>query len=217
MTEIRNPFETAWDKTKMTSFVSDEILRNQLVTSFRTVRCTIERTLKEKYQTEYNPKRLVTSIHTLSGPGTRKPAVFSSLLRPRWIDSVLTESDSAGLKKGVASRWWGGEKTDHLLGTYFCFLSNHLKQIQVTFMKLLERWVFCALRILGMSRLRCQVATCFESLFLGCHDRRVWWFHWRGQDTFLWNNLNTVMGIFLQVCWRPFKTLLGCLAGSDRT
>lgn len=30
MTERRNSFETAWDKTKMTPFVSDEILRNQL-------------------------------------------------------------------------------------------------------------------------------------------------------------------------------------------
>ncbi len=39
------------------------------------------------------------------------------------------------------------------------------------------------LRILGMSGLGCQVATCFDALKSGCHERRVWCFHRRGQES----------------------------------
>ena len=33
----------------------------------------------------------------------------------------------------------------------------------------------------------CQVASCFEALKSGCHERRVWCFHSRGGDGFLGN------------------------------
>ena len=167
----------------------------------------------------------MTSIHTWSGLGTRKPAVFSSLLRSRWIDSVLTESDSAGLNKGVASRWWGenwwktgvfwkvrGIKLEiqhwiwFLLAIFYGFYHGKSpcftffvqppnKQIQVTFMNFIGEMSFLCPKNPWDDRF-----AVLPPLFGVSWQEGLVFFHRRGQDSFPWNTLNIVMGYAFKYC-----------------
>lgn len=156
----------------------------------------MKRTLKEKHQTEYSPKRQKASDKHpyMEWTWDKKTSCFFFIAEVKvdWFGSDgvrfcgSEERSCFSLMGGKLefSEKLGVENLKFSIGFGFCwrfftdntmvnhdvspFLSNHRtsKSKSHSFI-LLERWVFCALRILGMSGLRCQVATSFRGVMTG--------------------------------------------------
>lgn len=122
------------------------------------MRCTIKRTLKEKYQTEYNPKRLVTSIQTLSGPGfliAEAKVDWFGFWRSPILRVWKKELPLMGGRKLEIQHWiwvllaiflrilpWWTTMFHQHSGNICVFVQPPNKQIQVTFMNFIGKMSF---------------------------------------------------------------------------